>query len=152
MVSIETFAPITRNASRSYLTHPKPMNHPGPSDELPKLLENLPARRTPLQARTLSARLFSAGAARAEATAAFRRFYANSARSRWPTKRCGDLSKDGRGRAHLSRNPNRWPLLRPNRAGTSTPTERALRAQPPKKNAPGFRRRNAPPRSSLFAR
>jgi hypothetical protein len=40
--AVQTFAPLTRNASRSYLTHPKPMNHPGPSEELIKLLESLP--------------------------------------------------------------------------------------------------------------
>ncbi len=42
MVSIQTFASATHAASRSYLAHPKPMNRPGPSEELLQLLENLP--------------------------------------------------------------------------------------------------------------
>jgi len=42
MVFFRLLAQATRNAARSYLPHSKPMNHSGPSDELLKLLENLP--------------------------------------------------------------------------------------------------------------
>ena len=42
MVFFRLSVQATRNAARSYLPHSKPMNHPGPSDELLQLLENLP--------------------------------------------------------------------------------------------------------------